>query len=250
METTTQTLNKCLNKVLYQKQELLQALQLYQQQWIDYLQNTNTFDFKTIQHTIQQEYTNTIHKIDADFKTYKTILTPNEYDQLTHNIQDLKTQLLHHINHILISLKEKDSELQLFRNHVNLGQILHEDSIYLHNQKKLALQQKLNESINTLYIPTTITHINPKNVQNFFFYLYQLIKQFQHIEPILQELNLALDTTVIHQVKKHLTFLLRNKRINHSHVLVTYYLHTIDLWESKLTKIDKLLEQIRQLNTT
>lgn len=250
----TQTLNQCLNKLLYEKQNLVDSLNVYKQEWINYLVDIQEpFDYKQFFQEIQKQCTEVLSKIHNDFSKYKEILEEKEQQQLENHMIEVKQQILSKLNEILIILKEKESEISLFTSNVDLHKILTEDSIFLKKKEREDICEKIkmklldcsipewNDAFDSLSLDKQYTFIN-----NHFYYLYKCIKVFEQIIELSTKCEWNVDSKILVFFRVLLFFSMSLKSPSHQEKqdLVYYFLDNMEEYKNQLNTLNILKTSI------
>lgn len=218
------------------KESLLKGLKDYIKEWEQFLDNTfDECDYRLYYETIKKEYNKVLMKL------------PKEYKDTFQN------ELSGVIKDVLLKIKEKQIELESFKDNVNIKEILAEDTSIVQERRK---KQFLDDIKETLYCPQLMDLVNVKNldpskrfkyVNNAMYYRKEFTKKLLEYNEKLKRVDIQLDSEFVQRacvILAHISFLMVSSETSS---VVDFVMDNLELYIAHDKYLNNIYTKLKEL---
>lgn len=146
--SSTTGYSKCVKVLLEEKGKVLYKLNEYSKLWDTYLdEKTDVLDTKKYIKYIKKQCDKIIQKMETSMRRSFLDLDQVQQERLENTVLEIKTQLESVAADILLRIKTREQEIQVFKTTVDIRKLLTEDTYILKEREKARLLKDLDKTI-------------------------------------------------------------------------------------------------------
>ena len=254
--------NKCIRVLLKDKNKILFKLDEYSKIWDSFLdEKIQEFEQQEYIDYIKKQSNKIIKKIDNSVEQYYNQLDDTSREQIKNIVSEIKSHLKLVVINILVNIKNKVAEIEVFKNKIDIRKLLTEDKYILKEREKKKILDDI-DNILLVHAPTltffdTIPESNVDTtfvlVNNSLYYTKKCIKDIKYLFDLICTCDIqhTFPESVLSnlsRIENHLLFL-RTKFSNEysKELLINYILDNNHDYHNNLLFLQELYTEITQL---